>query len=164
MRMYTKILISLSLLFVACTSCMAKQTELDMPDVGFPANEMNTQIRLQAPQGWNTFKIGDLVSLAVEVIGSKEIAFAMDYGARMFIKENEKWTEIENFATYPGGHVFLLPAKGDPFKIGHAGVDPIFQEQDHPITLRIILVGFIYQDNKITDEKVAAYIDVLLKP
>ncbi len=70
MRMYTELLICLSLLFVAHTACRSSLSKVDTPDVGFPAEEMNTQIRLQAPQGWNTFKIGDSVNLAVEVIGS----------------------------------------------------------------------------------------------
>jgi hypothetical protein len=162
--MKIKIILSLSLLFIACTACKVRQSTVDMPDVGFPAEEMNKQIRLQAPQGWNNFKIGDLVMLAVEVTGSSEVEFPMDYGARMFIKENGKWIEVEDFTTYQEGHLYLSPAKGDPFKIGGAGVRPILPEKDHPITLRIILIGNIYENNQITDEKVAAYIDVQLKP
>jgi hypothetical protein len=43
-------------------------------------------------------------------------------------------------------------------------MDPILDGYGKPISLRIILIGNIYRDGQVTEEQVAAYLDVELKP
>jgi hypothetical protein len=156
----------ISLLLLLVTACKAKPTiPADaMPDIGIPPGEMNTKIKLTAPYGWNTFKVGDVVSINVEGISEDQIAFPPDYGARMFIYENNQWKEVANFTTYPDGSIVLSPRKGNPFNDGGTALDPILTDMANPVTLRIILIGNIYRDGQITAEKTAAYIDVNLTP
>ena len=83
----------------------------------------------------------------------------------MFIYEENQWVEIANFMKYPDGYLVLSSLGDNPFsKYGAPAVDPILPDTSKPVTIRIILVGNIYRDGQITDEKTAAYIDVELKP
>jgi hypothetical protein len=150
-------------LIVACEN-KSLVPPTDLPDIGIPPDEYSKDFKLSAPEGWNTFKVGDAVGLAVEVVSSDQIAFAQDFGARLFIYENNQWVEVANFMNYPEGYLILSPAKNDPLKFGAAFVDPLLPDSNRAVTLRTVLVGNIYRDGKITDEIAAAYIDVDLKP
>jgi hypothetical protein len=159
-------IVSTYLLLLLVTACKAKPAiPADaMPDIGIPAEEMNTKLHLTAPNGWNSFKIGDVIGLNVEGTSEDQIAFPPDYGARMFVYQNGQWKEIANFMTYPEGLIILSPRKGNVFNDGTADLAPIFTNTTNPVTLRIILVGSIYRDGKVTAEKTAGYIDVNLTP
>jgi hypothetical protein len=165
MKVRFDLVISFSLLLLI-TACKDKPLTpaIPMPDIGIPHEEMNTKIHLTAPDGWNTFKIGDEVSLSVEVISNDKISFPPDYGARMFILENSKWKEIPNFMKYPEGNLIISQTNGNYLNVGGAPVDPLIPDQTKPVLLRIILVGNIYRDGQVTAEKTAAYIDVKMTP
>jgi hypothetical protein len=98
------------------------------------------------------------------VISKNQVIFLHDYGARMFLYQNQEWVEIPNFMHYPEGSIILSPAGNDPFKLGDASIHPILPDENQPATIRIYLVGHIYKDGQITPEATAAYIDVELKP
>ena len=50
------------LVSIQAGGCKERSTTLaQMPDICIPEDEMNTQIRLEAPAGWNTFKIGEVI-------------------------------------------------------------------------------------------------------
>lgn len=156
--------ISLLLLFVTACRDQPSIPAGTMPDIGIPAEEMNTKVQLTAPDGWNTFKIGDVIGLDVGIISEDQIAFSPDYGARMFTYQDGHWKEIANFMTYPEGSIILSPRHGNYLNDGAADIDPILPDTTNSLTLRIILVGNIYRDGHVTDEKTAAYIDVNLTP
>jgi hypothetical protein len=159
-------IIGIPLLLLLITACKDQPSIPAgvMPDIGISAKEMNTKVQLTAPDGWNTFKIGDVIGLDVGVMSEEQIAFPPDYGARMFIYENNQWKEVANFMTYPEGSIILSPRKGNYLNDGSANLDPMLTDATHPVTLRIILVGNIYRDGQVTNEKTAAYIDVNLTP
>jgi hypothetical protein len=155
------LIFSLSLLLAGCDN---EPSKAQMPDIGITKEEINTRLHLSAPQGWNTFKIGDDIGLSVDVVTDDQIAFQHDYGAKIFMLEDEKWKEVANFMKYPDGYLVLSQSNGDPFKSGSAVVDPILPELDEAITLRIILIGNIYIAGQITGEQTAGFIDVEIKP
>jgi hypothetical protein len=82
----------------ACATPLPESVD-DMPDIGIPLEKMNEKIKLYTPEGWNIggFKIGEDVSIAVEVISDDQIAFNHSYGARLFIYKNLQWIEVANF-------------------------------------------------------------------
>jgi len=166
MKLRFAYLVSVSLLLFLVTACKAKPTiPTDaMPDIGIPAEEMNTKMEITAPDGWNTNKIGDHIGLNVGVISEDQISFPPDYGARMFIFQNGQWNEVANFMTYPGGSIVVSPRNGNYLNDEATDVLPILSDVKTPVTLRIILVGSIYRDGKVTAEKTAGYIDVNLTP
>ena len=159
-----KKILCLLTLIITLSSCSYRKTSPSngLPDIGVPIEEINTRVRLSAPEGLNTFKIGDEVSLAVEVLSDDQVAYAHDYGARIFINQSNHWVEIENYKDYQQGYIVLDPAKGDAFKLGLAVVNPRLPDQIEAATLRIVLVGNLYRDKQISDTETAAYIDVHL--
>jgi hypothetical protein len=154
----------LSLLVFFAWGCEDRTELAPMPDVGIPVVEMNTRIHLQAPDGWNSFKIGDVVGIDVEVISDDQIAFSHDYGAKIFIYEDQEWREIPNFMKYPEGNMILTQANGNYFKHGGVELDPIFPDGSKSVVIRVILIGNIYRNGQITNEQTAAFIDLKLKP
>jgi hypothetical protein len=144
--------------------CRQQSTSIAMPDIGIPEAEMNKHFHLEVPDGWNTFKTGEVISINVDVIGDDWIIFPTDLGAIIFILDDGKWIEVANFMTYPEGQFLVSPSHGDPFKQEATAVSPILPDKKQPVTVRIVLWGHIYRDGQPTDERVASYVDVHLKP
>ena len=95
------------------------------------------------------------------------MAFERDFGARLFILENDQWIEIPNSMGYDylESDIFVyMPYADNPFNLGAPVVVPKLPDTKQTSTVRIILVGSIYRDGQVTNEKVASYVDVDLKP
>jgi len=153
---------------IMAQSCTAGQPQAPtgMPDVGIPAEGMNSEVRVITPDGWNTYEINDRVALEVEVIGSEHVIFPSDFGARVFANVDDQWVEVSLLppARPRQGQFLLSPSHGDPFERGEAIVYPILEESDRPVLIRVFVIGNIYQDGQTTDTRVAAYADVTLRP
>lgn len=119
---------------------------------------------MQAPAGWNTNKIGDITRLLVNVIGKESISFSSDFGARIFLLEDQKWIEVENLMEYPPGTFLLSPSEGNLRKQVATSLAANLPDIDHEVKIRIFLIGNVYRDGQITDESTAAYIDLELNP
>lgn len=152
------------MLIILLVGCNNQQTLPSTPDLGIPIGEFNTRIRLMVPEGWNTYKINEVVGINVDNFSTDKIAFGYDYGARIFKLEDQKWIEIPNLEKYPEGYFILMPSQGNPLKQGAASVFPVLNDSKEAVTLRIVLIGNIYRDDQITDEQTAGYIDVRLTP
>ena len=116
------------------------------------------------PETINTFKTKESINLVIKVISSDQIWFKSDYGVRLFVYEDAKWDEVGNDENYPTGNIILSPADNDAFKNGATVIWPRLPDSTKPVTIRIILVGNVYRDGKMTNEVTAGYIDVNLKP
>jgi hypothetical protein len=158
------LIILLAFLILFTNSCNPSSSTLKLPDLNFSDIEMNQRFILEAPKGLNTFKIGEIISLIVDVKSNDQIAFENDYGARIFLLEDTGWVEIPNHVKYPVGQILLSESKGDPFQKGEADIVPKLEDETNSVTLRIILIGNIYRDGKITKDQTAAYIDIELEP
>lgn len=154
------LLLSAALLSTGCHSSVLPPT----PDVGIPEAEMNRQFHLDAPLGWNDFKIGESVVLRVDVVSDNQITFRSDYGARVFILENQQWVEISNLMEYPEGSFILSPSKGDPSMHAAASLFPDLPDTKKAVTIRIVLIGNIYRNGETTDERTGTFIDFKLRP
>lgn len=135
-----------------------------MPDIGIPQAEINTRIKLLAPDGWNTFEQGDDMSLVVDIYSDDQIQFTYDFGARMFMLEDQEWVEVQNSVRYPSGSFVLSPSEGNLQKTGAVVLDPVIPQTDHSVLLRVFVIGNIYSNDQVTDEKTATYIDLELNP
>lgn len=164
MRINYKNYLFLGLIITITIACKGNMSERTMPDIGIPSTEFNTKMQVSAPDGINTFKIGDSISLAIKIISSEQIWFESNYGARLFIAEGDKWEEIRNGENYPEGSFILAPTGNDYFKVGATAIWPQLPDTTKPVTLRVILVGNVYRNGQMTDEVTAGYVDVNLKP
>jgi hypothetical protein len=141
-----------------------KKTEMSaelLSELGVPASEINTRLNLSAPAGLNTQKVGDIISIIVKVTSEDQVAFAKDFGARMFVNSNQKWIEVQNFMGYQDTKTLLSRKDGE---FGEADLSPVLPDPLKATTVRIFLVGNIFRDGKVTDQKTAGYIDINLTP
>lgn len=168
MKFYIKSSLTLLLLiFIASCSEIPPTPGGEMPDIGIPQDRMNSEFRLSVPNVGNTLKIGQEVSLDIYVISKNQIAFGRDCGARIFVSRNNSWEEVPNLMgySYLESDIYIYnPYSDNPFNIGVIGVVPDLPDTGKAMRVRIFLVGSIYRDGNITDEKTASYVDVVLNP
>lgn len=135
--------------------------------VDVPWEEMNTDLQLSTPKTLNTFKIGDAVFIEIKVISSNQVAFERNFGAQLFIYENERWVETPNITRYdylaPKDYI-IYPYQKNTFDVGMAVVSPEISDKNTAKTVRIVLVGSIFRNEQVTNQKTAAYLDVQLHP
>lgn len=146
-----------------CLSGCNRQANTLVPDIGIPEEEMNSRVQLEAPEGWNTFKNGEVIGLNIIVISDDQIAIKSD-GAKIFLLQDGVWEEIPNLLKYPAGFNLFSPSKDDPFEQGAIAILPQIPKEVQTVKLRIVLIGNIYRNGQITDDQTAAYIDVELTP
>jgi hypothetical protein len=166
MKRSSMLVLLLVMFFVGACGKSSQASVSKMPDIGIPIENANEKVKLSAPGGWNPdgFKLGRDVSIAVEVISNDRIAYDRTHGVRLFIGDNERWIEVENLMKYPDGYIILSPKVENPLNVSEISVAPNIPNGGKAVTLRIILVGHIYQNDEITDETTVAYIDVRLEP
>ena len=166
MKVRFELLICFSILVLTGSGCNSKAPLPDnnIPDIGIRPEQMNTKVRLAAPEGWNTFKIDDEVILTLELVTEDQVVFPSGYGARLFIYQNDHWLEINNDMKYPKGEILVQHHDRNDPVIESAGLAPLLPDPNKPVTVRMILIGHIYRGGKVTSEKTASYIDVRLKP
>jgi len=136
-----------------------------IPSLKMPRKDINSDVTIYAPFGWNSNLIGEPVSIMVEINGKEPIVFSNDYGIEVFLKEENNWQELDLVKTkYVQGDIYLRPAENNPLYFGSTMVDPILEDQSHQVMIRIVVVGHRYINEKITDQLVAAYTDIWLFP
>jgi hypothetical protein len=160
-------LITLAAVFL--TACQAAATPLaisptGMPDIGIPVEQLNKDIMLQAPKPWNEFKTRSSLFFLVYPISKRIITFT-DRDSKTFLFDDGKWIELKNVANYGTSEIthILDTSKPDGLN-GTIIVDVDLPEPKKPALLRVFLFGYVYENGAKTDEKVASYIDVNLKP
>lgn len=120
-------------------------------------------------EGMNTFKTDDIVRVSIEVTGDEAVSFSYDEFNKgrdiaLFILRDEQWVAVDNLMNYPEGYLVYQPAEGDPLKLGTISVWPVLSDTNQDVLLRVILMGKIFKNDQITDERVIGYVDVKLKP
>lgn len=154
-------------LTVMLLSLLASCSGSDQPSgIEVPQDMWNQEVRVFAPVGLNTFRIGDSIGLVIAVTGTREIAFPADSGVKVFLYRQRQWTQVETAPVkYPQEDCILPPSRGDPFLWEEeTRVYPLLPTSDSPLLLRIFVFGRVYQDGIVTTEKVGAYTDVVLRP
>lgn len=167
--MSKSLLIIVGLFIILFTSACSSSKLPPMPDIGAQVDEFNTDFKLSVPEGWNTYKVNEPVILRIEVLGNESISFSYDAfnnrkDINLFVLEENKWVEIENLAKYPEGFLVYMPANTDPLKYGVVSIFPILKDIDQTVLLRIVLTGYFFENNQITNKQSISYIDVPLNP
>lgn len=135
-----------------------------MPDFGVPNDELNTRLELSTPLGWNTFRTRDMIGIVVKNMSQEDIFFTRDFGALIFLYQNNEWVKVSNIVTYPDRSFILPPWNGNNLNFHVADVSPDLREINKAVTIRVFLIGNIYRDGAVTEEKVVSYIDIRLRP
>ena len=155
--------IILIVLLASLTACFSNPLP-EVDEIQISSEELNNKISLTVPNGWNDFKIGDKVTLSIVNVSEDRIIFDSHYGIRIFMYEKEKWIEIKNqLIRLNTENIILVPNKVDTTATGTITILPKLNSQSNRLTIRVYVVGYLYKDNKKTDEKAGAFIDIVLK-
>src|SRR5215207_2522030 len=105
---------SIVILLFLLTSCSAKSAA-EIPDVDVSVYDLNTKITLDAPSGWNTFKIGDTITLSITNDSENVVVFDANFGTRVFVYKDKKWKEIEDMIkSFYDNDIVVYPITLDP--------------------------------------------------
>jgi len=162
MKLYKSIVISI--VIIVLTSCRAaigliEKPAIPTPDIGADIQK-EKYFAIIAPEGWNSFKTDDVVSLDVQNISGNLIKAAPDFGARIFILTDKGWVEVKNEMIYKNN-----PFSLDPLKMAGemAMVSPELPDYSVPYDIRIFIVGDLIENGKEV-RRVGSYIDLKLSP
>lgn len=132
-----------------------------------PYHDLNDLFRLTIPPGLNDFKFGNSIHLELVNESQYPIEFPSDFGINLsyYDETSKKWGEINNIVVYlPLGNKELLPTTKDGPGGPGLTVYPDIQDLSKPITIRVLMVGELADEESSNEVLVGAYIDVTLVP
>jgi hypothetical protein len=157
------LIIILGLSSLILTSCKSFQNEI-LPENIKDVTNQNNDIKLETPNGWNNYLIGDGVNFEAKNISNEPINFKNNFGVKLYIKNGNSWAEVENNTVYPEGDFILFPSNNDPFKTVEISVNPIIVGRESPVILRIYVEGEHLKEDGSLKSRVASYLDIKLSP
>lgn len=160
----------ISIIIVMLSSCSSTtitpvdSSSIPTPDVGIEFQNQK-YLEVTAPDGWNSFKVNKSVSLLIRNISNTQIVSEPDFGAKIFVRTEDKWIEVSNKTVYLNESPFTLePNKNFDFsKTVSFVVFPDLPNNSSAANIRIFVFGTLSEDGK-ESEKVASYIDLTLNP
>ncbi len=160
---YRTILIILCMIFQS--NCRVDRDFELIPKLNLSKRNINSDVVIYAPFGWNSQLIGEPVSIMVENKGKEKIIFPNDYGIGVYLQDDKNWIELALVETkYLVGDIYLKPAENNPIFYGSTMFEPILDDQSRQVKIRIVVVGRLLIDGIKTDRQVAAYTDIWLYP
>jgi hypothetical protein len=152
-------------LVVALAGCQPLKPIPEMPEIGVPSGYINTIVKVDAPKGYNDFKLNKPFAIEVTSISNDQIIFQSDLGARLFYLNDNQWVETTNLnGIYPDGTLIFPKSRSYPDNTAGTTVFPNLPKTKQAVTVRVVVIGNIYKDGQATDQKTAAYVDVTLYP
>lgn len=145
-----------------------------LPDIAFatavPVYETNTKITMQLANEFNPPTLTLKSSFDVWVINqtAEPIGFPKDYGSRVYVYSDadNTWQEVKNLVIYQTNRPLRLEPKGEGYVFSEqpVGFQPDITTTDGSVMVRVFVQGRSFKDGRLTNEIVAAYLDVLLQP
>jgi hypothetical protein len=160
--------IAISIVTIVLSSCsfaanVAEQSSIPTPDIGTDV-QVGKFLEVTAPNGWNSFKTDEAVSLEIRNISENPITSGPDFGMRIFVRSDQGWIEVKNKAGYEYELITLEPTENyDPFKTVGTFVLPELPDYSVASDIRIFVFGDLIENGK-EPKKVASYIDLKLNP
>lgn len=164
---------------ILCCSCVLHpRIHMDAYDSFrqlYPQVEWNTQVVMENSiitdqnTGLNKpseYHWGDNLYIGVTPASASEIWFPYYFGVKTYVYENEQWKEIESELiniNFPRGD-FIFTNKLDSRKYRLILIQPSIQDWNKAEDVRVVIIGKLVQNQKITDEQVGAYIDLTMHP
>ena len=141
-------------------SCTVAKEE---PTIGIEKDYVNQQIRVLAPDNFNSFKSTSPVTLEIQYHATDEIVFPNNYNVRIFKQVKSKWVEVKEIPTVrlPKDDIIFSAEKGTA-TVRLFAVFPDLIEYAQTYELRIYIIGDMKMKQEI--KKVTAFIDVTLHP
>ena len=167
--------------FAFLSGCL-NQAEVNFPDVGIEQNKLNHELEIILLPS-NTYIIDEPIELVVRLRSNVEVYTNYNFGVRMFMLDetSNQWEEVyDPVISHPEGSGFELNFLQNGFHIGSDNVilslkdksklnqlglnlHPTIKNENKYINLLIVVSGYIYENEIITEQKVGAYTIVKLK-
>jgi hypothetical protein len=165
MKLIIKITALIIFLFgaISCAPIPKPFTQI-APGISLPPDEVNSRLKLSTIQGITELKIRNLLNLDLVNISNTPIGFPSDFGVRVFIEEQNQWTEIKNIFGYASGNNIVVPLQFDKIADTIVPIYPVVTSSTQPAKIRVIVIGIVYQNSEPTSIKTAAFIDLVLQP
>ena len=135
--------------------------------ISMPYQDLNDMLKLKPTPGLDDYTFGNPIYLDLVNESQYPIEFPSDFGISMYYYDeiSEKWIEINNIVDYlPLGKKELLPTRKDSPGGSGITVYPDIQDLSKPITIRVLMVGELADEESSNEVLVGAYIDVTLVP
>ncbi|HNT23828.1 MAG TPA: hypothetical protein PKM21_05650 [Anaerolineales bacterium] len=158
------ILFGLVIVIGACTPRQA--WEEDSAFVDFQSiRDVNDSLVITYLDDMSDGKIGSKVYLGINNCSNKEIWFPGNWGVRIYQKAEDGWVEIADQMISVQSQELILKPSGDEYgSVSSTVVRPDIYNNGDPIVIRIIVIGAVIRHGVVTDEQIAAYVDVTLQP
>jgi hypothetical protein len=131
-------------------------------DPVFTEGDVNETIIVTIPDDCNIFKINAEICIVVILQGKNPVIISSN-GMNAFKRNNDKWVSIDNGDLNKSYRFTLYPSYDYSISSKMLLAQPRFDDKSAPITLRFVVTGNLYQNEKM-GEKVSAYVDVTLNP
>jgi len=172
----------LLLIAILLSGCQSNQIEHDFAKY-LLTKDVNLRIKLvpNANPDDPVYHDDGTISLILKNISQDLIRFPVDFGIRMYTvnKESKQWEEVRNGEYYQitavgmnlesakrkleleGGYP-LYPVSSNIEEISSEPItaSPVLDGYELPLTLRLVVTGRVFRDDKPTDELISAYYDV----
>ncbi len=134
----------------------------------FPEVSFNEEIRQIVVRNEINQKIGPFIYLRLENLSSSTIVFSTeDFGIKIFTYSNEqnRWQELRNDITYITETVpTLKPKNQGPLRFMGVTLSPVIEGTGQETSVRIVVIGTVFENDIATDRLVGAYTDLTLEP
>jgi len=150
-------LVSMVTLLTCCN--MSLQDELSGVDL--PLEQMNNDLKLEAPPELSTFEIGMDLGLVLINNATIPITFTEDYGIHLYQLIDDDWKPIENQMKYGNERKIIYPISEGPLIIS---VLPKLDSIERPVIVRVVMIGNFKLANGNIGDEVGAYVDITLPP
>lgn len=136
-----------------------------MPDIGVIKGDLNQEIEVKIPNGWNSYKIGEPITLEITNLSQKDLLFDMNYGVRMFIYKDKTWIEVfDQMISFYKDDIILKPFTGAPDTTGVITVLPRLENIGQKILMRIFVFGFAGKKDMNNSSRIGGFVDISLEP
>ncbi len=179
-------ILAIVLLMIALPGCsnLSDEVSSEMEEkfrAAVPIADMNKSLELKTLEDQKTYSLGSNILIQVENKSSHFLLF--DYAGirvRLFMIRDAKWVQVKDGLTGSGSRV-LSPVGGPPLlNLDVTGARPVLDDNvfkdDKNILIRVVITGEImkmdayssdwrdHEDEILTGELVAGYIDVYVSP
>jgi len=161
------------LLLLSVFACIPKKLP-DIPDIGIHPDALNKDLQIEIIPSFNSFKIGEPISILVHLISDIEIETSPNFNARMFTMDTEtsSWQEVSEISSHGIIKIpdemktssIVLSLKDNSVRELSVSLYPDLPNRTRPVDLLIIVTGNVIQNGRVSDQKVGAFIIVRLKP
>ena len=104
------------LIIILSSGCYPPVPIWNFPDSEVPFLEQNTQIKVYAPSGWNSFKINEPVDIAIENIGDEDVFYLDASELNIYRWKDNYWSEIEDSLSREQPYKYTLKPEGRFFE------------------------------------------------